>query len=144
MPDPMDQILLTYQRMVDDELLELAAAPNELTPEARTALWAELGRRGITDEAMQAAESMPAPAAPQATVGGVNWSVVPESQGGAQDSEWVAVSSAESEAEARETQELLQASGIASQLQIVVLTNQADAARAFDILSEKLDGEQER
>ena len=147
MADSMEEFRKIYERLVDDELLELAAAPDSLTPEARTALSKELEHRGLADEAMEAAASQDAAPEPPitsgASVGNAAWSVVPESQTVEAGSGWVAVSSAESEAEARQTQEILKAAGIESQLQIVVLIDPADANRAFDVLSERLDREQE-
>jgi hypothetical protein len=139
MSDPMERMMANYRRMVDDELLALAGQLDELTPEARTALWAELGRRGITDDAIQVGqpEAVESPSSPPDET--PQWSLLPQNPPTLPEGEWVAVYSAETESEANSIRDLLYQSAIESQLQIVVLVRQEGAQAAFRVLSEELD-----
>ncbi len=132
-----DEYRATYQRMGDLELLELAGEIDQLTPEARKALEAELGRRGITEEANQAQDAEAPPSSPSAASGLPNW-FLGASPAPLPPSEFVAVFSAESESEAQQVRESLRAAGIESQSQIVILVPQAEAEKAFETLSEQL------
>ena len=123
--------------MADLELLELADQADQLTEEARTALGAELGRRGITEEATQAQNVEATPSSPSAASGLPNW-FLGASPAPLPPSEFVAVFSAESESEAQQVRESLRAAGIESQSQIVILVPQAEAEKAFETLSEQL------
>ena len=59
----------TYAAMDDGELVALAAESDELVDEARAALWSELKRRGLEEEAAAAYNNRPtkSPAPPKAT-----------------------------------------------------------------------------
>jgi hypothetical protein len=133
----MDEYRANYKRMPDGQLLELAEQVDELTEEAQTALRAELGRRGIAEEGIeeQKAEAPPnnAPAEP----GLPEWFLGSKAPP-LPDSEFVAVFSAQDESEADQVQESLRIAGIENQAQIVILVPQAQAEKAFDILSEHL------
>jgi len=143
MSSRVEQYRANYQRMEDDELLDLAGQLADLMPDARTALWAELGRRGLTEQAEAARDA----AGPQASAASAadapvpdlpEWSLLnkpPELP----SSDFVAVLSVGDVAEAQRTQELLQAEGVESQLQIVVLVPQADAGKALRIVAEQID-----
>ena len=141
MSNRMDEYRANYKRMPDGQLLELAEQVDELTEEAQTALRAELGRRGIAEEGIeegieeQKAEAPPnnAPAEP----GLPEWFLGSKAPP-LPDSEFVAVFSAQDESEADQVQESLRIAGIENQAQIVILVPQAQAEKAFEVLSEQL------
>jgi hypothetical protein len=139
----VEEFRANYQRMEDDELLELAGQLDQLMPDARTALWAEMGRRGITEQAEEARDAAAAPAgaatphdrrAPDLPA----WSLLnkpPELP----SSDYVAVLSVADVTEAQRSQDLLRAEGLESQLQIVILVPHAESEKALRIVSEQLD-----
>jgi len=139
MNNRMDEYRTTYKQMADGQLLELAAELDHLTGEAQTALWAEMGRRGITEEATKVQKSaVPAdgsPAAHDLPAWGFFGADAPAAL---PPSEFVAVFSADSEPEAEQVQESLRAAGIESLLEFVVLVRQDKSEKAFGILSEQL------
>jgi len=143
MSSRIDEFRATYKRMVDEELLELADEMDQLTEEAQIALRAELSHRGIAEEGIEAqkaeAPQSNAPAEPNLPEWGFFGAKTPELQ----PSDFVAVFSAGSDSEAEQVQESLRDAGIESQFQIVILVRQADSERAFDVLSERLDADQE-
>jgi len=49
-------VSVSYASCEDDELVSLSRTPEELTPAAREALFAELARRGLTPEPEEAPE----------------------------------------------------------------------------------------
>jgi len=57
----------TYAAMADEELLALVADSDELTDEARKALWTELRRRGMEQQAQDTYENRPKQPASPAT-----------------------------------------------------------------------------
>ena len=143
MSDQTDQYRATYQRMADGKLLELAGQVDQLTGEARTALWAELGRRGITEEAIQARDSGTTPDVPVRPIELPDWGLFGPKPPELPPSELVTVFSAADESEAEQVRELLRAHGIECQTQIVLLVPQAESETAFQILSEQLDADEE-
>jgi len=48
---PIPDLVLAYQTKADEELLQLAGCPEQLTPEARAALGSELAKRRIDSRA---------------------------------------------------------------------------------------------
>ena len=143
MKNRLDDYRTTYQQMLDAELLEQARQKDSLTPEARVALWAELGRRGIAEELAEA----PGPPAPA------------ESPDRSQQ-KWVCVFSASGELEAQFIQGLLEAAGIESSSYnqdslgvlpltvggrnaIAVLVPEPESKRALQIISEQLETERD-
>lgn len=63
MASPAKGFVERYRSLVDGELLELALAPQDLTPEAKAALDAELAARGFAEEAItEFRERLQAPA----------------------------------------------------------------------------------
>ena len=143
MSNQTDQYRVTYGRMADGQLLELAGQLDQLTGEARTALWAELGRRGITEEALQAQDAEAPSSSPAPTQDLPDWGLLGAKPPELPSSEFVTVFSAGSESEAEQVQESLRADGIECQMQIVLLVRQADSEKALRILSEQLDSEAE-
>ena len=142
MSNRMDEYRANYKRMPDGQLLELAEQVDELTEEAQTALRAELGRRGIAEEGIeeQKAEAPPnnAPAEP----GLPEWFLGSKAPP-LPDSEFVAVFSTQDDSEAGQVQESLRTAGIENQAQIVILVPQAQAEKAFEVLSEQLGPDEE-
>jgi hypothetical protein len=49
----IDELIVTYSQMADEELLELAASPDELLPEAKQILASELARRNLGKEQIE-------------------------------------------------------------------------------------------
>jgi hypothetical protein len=139
MSSRLDEYRATYKKMADEQLLELAGQADDLMAEARTALWAELGRRGITEEAIKVQESETPPSSPPSPADLVKWDLMGDRTPTLPPSDFVAVFSAGSTSEADQAQELLRASGIESQLQIVILVAHAEADKALRIFSEQLD-----
>jgi hypothetical protein len=143
MSSRVEEFRANYQRMEDDELLELAGQLDQLMPDARIALWAEIGRRGITEQAEEARDAaapraVPASAPDVAAPDLPEWNLLnkpPELP----SSDYVAVLSVADVSEAQRSQELLRAEGIESQLQIVILVPQAEAEKALRIVSEQID-----
>jgi hypothetical protein len=129
--------------MADEELLELAGQADQLTGEARTALWAELGRRGITEEAIQARDSGTSQDNPASAIDLPNWGLLGAQTPALPPSELVTIFSAGNESEAERLQELLRAAGIECQTQIVLLVPQAESEKALQIVSEQLDPDTE-
>ncbi|MGH9786615.1 MAG: hypothetical protein ACRD88_20790 [Terriglobia bacterium] len=143
MSDRTDQYRVTYGRMADGELLELAGQVDQLTGEARTALWTELGRRGIKEEAIQARDSGTPQDIPAPPIELPEWGLFGPKPPELPPSELVTVFSAGDESEAEQVRELLRADGIESQMQIVILVRQAESEKALRILSEQLDPDAE-
>ena len=144
MSDRLEDYLATYRQMVDGKLLELAEQSESLTPNARSALWAELGRRGLADEATGNAS--------------------PQPQGSRSPDllhqKLVCVFSACGELEGQFIQGVLEAAGIESSSysrasphvlplaarglgQIDILVRETEAGRALQIISEQLENDQE-
>ena len=138
MSSRVEELRATYKRMPEEQLLELAGQADQLTGEARTALWAELGYRGITEEAIKTREKKSSRSDPPTADEIAQLNLLGERTPTLPPSEFVAVFSAESESEAEQVQESLRAAGVESQLQIVILVPQAEAEKAFEILSEQL------
>jgi hypothetical protein len=114
-------------------------------PEARTALWAEIGRRGITDQAAEARDAAMSHDSPAATATAAPsepdlsaWSLLPKPST-LPSNEFVTVLSVGEVSEAQHAQELLHANGIESQLQIVLLVPQTDSEKALRIVTEQID-----
>ena len=143
MSDWTDQYRVTYGRMADGELLELAGQVDQLTGEARTALWAELGRRGITEEAIRTRDSGTSQDIPAPAIELPDWGLFGPKPPELPPSEFVTVFSAEDESEAERVQELLRTAGIECQMQIVLLVRQAESEKALQIVSEQLDPDAE-
>jgi len=143
MSSRVEEYRATYHRMADEELLELSGQLDQLTPDARIALWAEIGRRGITEQAAEAQDAAMShdssaaashPSEPDLHA----WSLLPEPST-LPSNEFVAVLSVGDVSEAQHAQELLHAKGIESQLQIVLLVPQANSEKALQIVSEQID-----
>lgn len=147
MSDRMQQFVARYRGMVDEQLFELADQAEQLTGEARAALWAELGRRGITEQAAKREEETPeaeqengsqdaSPNPPELYSWGLLGTAPPRRL---PPSEWAAVFSAATGSEAQRVQEVLATAGIETQLQIVILVSQAETEKALQIISEKIE-----
>ena len=134
----VDEYRATYKGMADEQLLELAGQVDQLTGEARTALWAELGRRGITELATKAQDTEASRSNPPTPADLTKWDLMGDRTPTLPPSEFVAVFSAGSQSEADQVQESLRAAGVESQLQVVILVPQAESEKALEILSEQL------
>ncbi len=130
----------TYRSMLDAELLQLAEEPEDLVPEARSALLMELKERGITlkEATVQDGTDQPSEAAPEAS-DLPSWGLM----GGApaqpsSPSESVTIYSADSVASAEKIQLLLRNAGIDTTLEIIVLVPHLLSEKAFELLDENL------
>ena len=130
----------TYRGMLDAELLQLAEEPEDLVPEARSALLVELKERRISlEEApVEYASGHPGESAPAAS-DHPSWGLM----GGtpatpASSNESVAIFSSDSVASAEKIQLLLRNEGIDTTLEIIVLVPHAMTEKAFELLDETL------
>ena len=137
MSNRIDELRATYKRMVDEELLELAEEMDQLTDEAKTALRAELSRRGIQEGGTEEPKAEAPPSNAPAEPGLPEWFLGSKAPP-LPDSEFVAVFSTQDDSEAGQVQESLRGAGIECQMQIVILVPQAQAEKAFEVLSEQL------
>ena len=138
MSSRIEEYRATYKRMPDDQLLELADEVDDLTEEARTALWAELERRGIAEAGGKTPDKKTSRSSPAMPADTADWDLLGERPPALPPSEFVAVFSAEKEAEAEQVQESLRSAGVESLLEFVVLVRQSESEKAFEILSEQL------
>lgn len=139
MSDRVQQFIARYRGMVDEQLFELADQAEQLTGEARAALWAELGRRGITEQALKLEpEDVSEAGSPNPPVLS-SWDLLRTAPPRLPPSEWAVVFAAASGSEAQRVQEVLATAGIETQLQIVILVSQAETEKALQIISEKIE-----
>ena len=134
----IDELRSTYKRMVDEELLKLAAEMDDLTDDAKTALHAELDSRGIIEHAASTPSAPSRPGAPSGSQQLPSW-FMGEKTPALPPNEFVAVYSATNDSEAEEIQATLRDARIESQVEYVILVHQSDSERAFEALSERLD-----
>jgi hypothetical protein len=139
----LDEIRENYRRMTDEELIGLARQKGDLTPEAFTAVLDELANRGISEGALETENDADEPREAADEAGDYLRDAVfsPETQQENPSSDLAAVFSGQSEAEAKNVQDLLKGAGIESQLQLVVLVAGDRSDDALRIISAKLEND---